>query len=172
MTEKKQAGRRTGGRHLADLTASGALALYIVGKLPESLVADPTEHTLAGIVLTGAFSQVAKLLDDQGIFKRIPGVKTISIVLLMSLVLSGCTFHAGVNEPVAWTGADGETILSCETKGLSFSIGGGAVCRETMEGDHLSKGFTNMVVAIFNGIGRVTGAIFGGFSAPPTPMVE
>ena len=149
----------------------GALALLIVSFFPEDMM-NAFQMNLTGVVLTGAFSTGAKLLNESGLVAKL--MKTGLVALLIGS--TGCAVQLGTVVPEIHTGADGETIVACEVKGVTLAFGDGGICRN-IEGGHVSQAFAGLftstiglamsaVAGIFGGIG----AIGSGMAAQPIPQ--
>ena len=144
---------RTVGRHVGELGTGGALALLIVSFVPEGWM-DAFQMNLSGVVLTGAFSTAAKMLNQSGLVSKV--LKLGLVAALMGTV--GCAGVIGHVEPEIHTGADGETVVACSISGVAWSGGDADICRN-LESGHVGRDFVNMVLGIF----RITGAAVGGF---------
>ena len=92
-------------------------------------------------------------------------------VLIICLVLSlaGCTSVMGTVEPKEFTSVNGETIVACEVKGWSISMGDGGLCRvddtgfvSTQEGGRLSESFRDFGLGVLNTAGKIVSGLFGG----------
>jgi len=156
-------GRRSTVRHAGELTGGASLALLIVSFLPEGSIS-PFQATLMGTVLTGGFSQIAKLASDGGFARMLKTFGVGSIVLLMC---SGCAFNLGVVTPHEYLGANGETIIACELKGVQFGLFDGGVC-QNVEGGQVGNTFVELTTGLVEAVGRILGALlspFGGASS-------
>lgn len=144
---------RTVGRHVGELGTGGALALLIVSFVPDGWM-DAFQMNLSGVVLTGAFSTIAKLAAESGGIKKL-----LKLGLVAGLIGTlGCAGVVGRVDPEIHTGADGETIVACSVTGIAWSGGDADICRN-LESGHVGRDFVNMILGIF----RITGAAVGGF---------
>jgi len=153
-------GKRTKGRHVSELGVGGALALLLVSFVPESWGLDAFQMNLSGVVLTGTFSTVAKMLHEAGGLAKI---LRLSLVLGLFLPL-GCAVQMGKVDPKIHTGADGETIVACTVTGVSVAWGDASVCRNT-EGGHVSEAFAGMWTTTVDTIRTIVAAVFVPFGA-------
>lgn len=160
MAEKSHplGGQRTKGRHVAELGTGGALALLIVSFIPEGWM-NAFQQNLSGVVLTGAFSTAAKLLHESGLMGRL---LKLGMVLSVMVVLTGCAFSVGTVDPEITTGADGETIVACEMKGVQFGVFDGGVCRN-VEGGQVGDTFVELVTGTVTAVIRAIAGGIAGF---------
>lgn len=151
----KSGGHRSAKRHAGELTIGGSLALLIVSFLPEGAI-DPFQATLLGTVLTGGFSQGAKLIQGGGIGKMLKFFGVGSLVFML-----GCGVSIGRVTPEEFTGNNGETIIACTLEGFQLGVFDGGVCRN-VEGGQIGDTFVDLTL----GLGRIAMAAIGGiFSA-------
>lgn len=92
----------------------------------------------------------------------------ITLIVACSLTL-GCTSVMGTVEPKEFTSVAGETVLACEVKGWSISVGDGGLCRtddsgyvSTQEGGRLSETVVGLTTGILETGGRIAAGFFGG----------
>ncbi len=159
-----QGGQRTAGRHVSELGVGGALALFIVSLLPDAWL-DPFQMNLLGVILTGAFSTIAKILHARGLL----GELTRSGLVLALLISIGCAGQVGTITPEFRTGADGETIVACTIKGVSISWGDSDICRN-VEGGHVGRDFVGMFLGVVQIAVSAVGGIFSGLGGVGASM--
>jgi hypothetical protein len=145
-------------------------AAFVVSFIPEGWL-DPTQRLYAVGLGTLVLGTAVKMARDRGVLPA----SNVALVLPLVFLLSGCSMVVGKVDPIPVTITDHEetvVMVTCKIRGAAFAIGAGGTCSRTgtNEGGHLGADFTNMVSAIFNGLGRVTGAVFGGY-APPAPAI-
>ncbi len=150
-----QGGIRTRGvgTKAGEWTAAGAAAVLIMSYVPSEL-ANPMQQNFWSILLTAFFKEVAAQLTARGFLKN----TTPMAMVLICLLPLGCAVQLGQVHPNFYTGADGETVVACDVKGVSLSFGDADICRN-VEGGHVSRTFADMTL----GLVRAAGAIVAGF---------
>lgn len=157
-----QGGHRSATRHASEIGVGGALALLIVSYLPEG-VADAFQSNMLSVVLTGAFSTVAKMAGGGTATALIKKVLKLGLVAgLMGTM--GCAMSIGQVTPEEFTGANGETIIACDLKGIQFGVFDGGVCRN-VEGGQVGETFVDLFTGAVEAVGRILGGILTGFAS-------
>lgn len=174
------AGTRTG-----EWTVAGAGAALAVSFIPEGWL-DPFQISLSSIVLTGVFKEATKQALLRGWLAPDPGdresglgsgISKVGLVLLLGLAL-GCAGGIGHQKPHFHTGADGETVMTCEQTGVFWAFGDASQCGSQRGGTASTSArdmllgtvrlATQAVAGFFGGVGAM-GAGMGAAVAQPTP---
>lgn len=165
-----QGGQRTRGlgTRTAEWTTAGAAAVLAVSYLPDGW-ANAFQQNMISIVLTGAFKEAAKQAVLRGWTTPNPddresgpgsGVAKVGLVLLLALAL-GCSGSLGVQRPHFHTGADGETIMTCEQIGFAWAFGDASNCG-AQRGGTASTTARDMVLGVIRLASQAVAGFFTG----------